>query len=664
MNPSGDESVVINRIQNHRISVMQSKIQNLKSKIVGGRRRGRLVRHYFLISAILIGGGLITSGLVEIYFRFQESRDHLNQLQREVTAGAAFKIEQYIQEIERTMKAATKGREITRSGFASEYKSELEKLLVIAPPITEAVAFDVNGVKRAAVARFRAVTLHNKWKPPAQAIFGQAKQGESYYGPVYFLEGTGPYMTIVVPIERFAGEVIGILQAEVDLKYVSQVISGIQVGKAGYAYLVSGSGDLIAHPDIGLVLQIRNLAHLNHVKAAFRPVSGVPKPEALVTHNLQGEKVFASYALIPNLNWAVFTEQPVEEVYAPLYASVLRTSSLLLIGLGMALLASLFVARRVVRPLNSLYQGVERISRGDLYSRLELKTGDEFEHLAEEFNKMTGALREAYTSLEQKVAERTQELMIANQKLDGASRHKSEFLTNVNHELRTPVSAIIGFTRLVLRKTEGQIHESEKEKLQKVLITAEHLLNVINSLLDLAKIEAGRIDLSVESFRAEDLIMAATSTVQPMVKDGRVRLIHEVAPNLPTLNTDRDKLEQIILNLLSNAAKFTEQGEIKISASQQNGSLRLVVSDTGIGIEEGALSHVFEEFHRADTIKMRKYGGTGLGLAIVKKLVNALGGEIGVESEVGKGSTFTVTVPVALGNSTAAEVAKSNRYEQ
>jgi len=187
---------------------------------------------------------------------------------------------------------------------------------------------------------------------------------------------------------------------------------------------------------------------------------------------------------------------------------------------------------------------------------------------------------------------------------------------------------------------------------------------VINGLLDLAKIEAGRIDLSVETFRAADLIMAATSTVQPMVKDGRVRLIHEVAPNIPTLNTDRDKLEQIILNLLSNAAKFTEEGEIKISASQQNGSLRLVVSDTGIGIEEAALDHVFEEFHRADTIKMRKYGGTGLGLAIAKKLVNALGGEIGVESEVGKGSTFTVTLPVDRRNSTAAEVARSNRYEQ
>jgi len=225
--------VVINRIQNYRISVMQSKIQNLKSKIVGGRRRGRLVRHYFLISAILIGGGLITSGLVEVYFRYQESREHLNQLQQGVTAGAAFKIEQYIQEIERTMRAATKGREITRSGFASEYKSELEKLLVIAPPITEAAAFDVNGVKRAEVARFRAVTLRNKWKPPARAILELAKQGESYYGPVYFLEGTGPYMNIAVPIERFAGEVIGILQAEVDLKYINQVISSIQVGMFG-----------------------------------------------------------------------------------------------------------------------------------------------------------------------------------------------------------------------------------------------------------------------------------------------------------------------------------------------------------------------------------------------------------------------------------------------
>ena len=208
---------------------------------------------------------------------------------------------------------------------------------------------------------------------------------------------------------------------------------------------------------------------LDQVKEAFQPSPGGLKPRAIVTYNLQGQKVFSSHALIPILDWAVFVERPVEDAYEPLYASMLRTSSLLLVGLGLALLASLYLARRVVRPLQALREGVERISSGDLSSRLEIKTGDEIETLAEEFNKMTAHLKEAQTGLERKVAERTQALTVANEKLEEASQLKSQFLANVNHELRTPVSAIIGYARLVLRATEGQISQLQRENLQDLL---------------------------------------------------------------------------------------------------------------------------------------------------------------------------------------------------
>ena len=160
-----------------------------------------------------------------------------------------------------------------------------------------------------------------------------------------------------------------------------------------------------------------------------------------------------------------------EDAREPLYASMLRTSSLLLVGLGLALLASLYLARRVVRPLQVLREGVERIGSGDLNSHLEIKTGDEIETLAKEFNKMTAHLKEARTGLERKVAERTQALTIANEKLEEASQLKSQFLANVNHELRTPVSAIIGYGRLVLRQTEGQISRLQTENLQDLLYT-------------------------------------------------------------------------------------------------------------------------------------------------------------------------------------------------
>jgi len=154
------------------------------------------------------------------------------------------------------------------------------------------------------------------------------------------------------------------------------------------------------------------------------------------------------------------------------------------------------------------------------------------------------------------------------------------------------------------------------------------------------------LEIFAEPFRLEDVVQVATSTVEPMLKDGRVRLVKDIAPDLPPIISDRDKLKQVILNLLSNAAKFTEQGEIKVSAWQENGSLKLVVSDTGIGMKQEVLSHIFDEFRQEDMSTTRKYGGTGLGLAIVQKLTNLLGGEIEVESEVGEGSKFTITMPV------------------
>ena len=235
-----------------------------------------------------------------------------------------------------------------------------------------------------------------------------------------------------------------------------------------------------------------------------------------------------------------------------------------------------------------------------------------------------------------------------SRQLDIANRHKSDFLARVSHDLRTPLNSIIGFTRIVLRRMEGKLPDLQKENLQKVLISGDHLLSLINTLLDLAKIEAGRMEVLAESFRVDEVIHMAATTVEPLLKDGRVRLVRDIAPGLPPLKTDRDKLKQILLNLLSNAAKFTEQGEIKVSAARENGNLKLAVADSGIGMTPAALEHIFEEFQQAEKTTASKYGGTGLGLAIVKKFVTLMGGDIVVESAEGKGSKFTITLPMEL----------------
>ncbi|MFQ5520067.1 MAG: cache domain-containing protein, partial [Candidatus Methylomirabilia bacterium] len=338
-------------------------------------RGGRLLRRTLAIAVLLVSAGLITSGLVESLFRYNESRDAIWALQREMAHGAAFKIQQFIQEIEKTMRASTQTKEIVAAGLTEAYRFELIKLLRIVPAITEVAALNPNGGEQIKVSKVRTIFPEDLEDRSSDEAFLGARGGNSFFGQVYFVRESEPYITIAVPIERFAGEVVGVLITEVNLKFIWQVVSEIKVGKDGHAYVVSDSGDLIAHPDISLVLQKRNLGHLGQVKAAL---AGAPGPLD-AQPNLVGKKVFPAYYPIPALGWAVLVERPRKEAYAPLRASIFRTSIVLLLGLGMAFLASLLIARRVVRPVDLLRQGTARIGSGDLDHRLEIKTGDEFE---------------------------------------------------------------------------------------------------------------------------------------------------------------------------------------------------------------------------------------------------------------------------------------------
>ena len=256
--------------------------------------------------------------------------------------------------------------------------------------------------------------------------FSRRSQGKRFTGTVYFWSSSEPHIALAIPIERFAGRIIGVLQAEINLKRISDLVYNLKIGNSGSAYIVARNGDLIAHPEIGLVLERRNFASLQQIKTAFQDSSSAS--QATMAKTVRGQQVFASSAIIQHLDWAVIIEQPREEAFKPLYASVLRTSSLLLFGLGVALLASYFVARRVIRPLRVLGHGAERIGSGDLSYRFKIESNDEIETLAGQFNKMAVSLHDAHTRLEEKVAERTLELELANERLDEASRHKSAFL--------------------------------------------------------------------------------------------------------------------------------------------------------------------------------------------------------------------------------------------
>ena len=241
------------------------------------------------------------------------------------------------------------------------------------------------------------------------------------------------------------------------------------------------------------------------------------------------------------------------------------------------------------------------------------------------------------------------EIQEKGRQLEVASRHKSEFLANMSHELRTPLNAIIGFTRIVMRRSQEKLEPLQYENLEKILASGQHLLALINSILDLSKIEAGRIEVHPGHIGLAPVLEQCLRTVEPLVRADAVRLVKEFDPGLPEMYVDEEKLRQIIINLLSNAAKFTERGSIRLEAHAANGSVAIAVADTGTGIPAAKLHLIFEEFEQADASSTRIHGGTGLGLAIARRLARLMGGDIAVESAPGSGSTFTLTLPLHYG---------------
>jgi PAS domain S-box-containing protein len=264
-------------------------------------------------------------------------------------------------------------------------------------------------------------------------------------------------------------------------------------------------------------------------------------------------------------------------------------------------------------------------------------------------------LKQASEQLEGKVREATTELARQNEllrrqalELEQASAAKSQFLANVSHELRTPLNAILGYAAMTLQGVSGELSAPQRRNLSRIDANARHLLTLINEILDITRIEAGRMPIQVAAFNLPELLREVTAELEPIIAKSELKVEASVAPDLPTIRSDRQKVKQIVVNLLSNALKFTHRGGVTIRAQVEGKAFSIEVIDTGIGIPRSDYQRIFEDFRQVDSTPRRAYGGTGLGLSICRRLATMLQGTLKVESRLGKGSTFTLTLPTVL----------------
>jgi signal transduction histidine kinase len=378
-------------------------------------------------------------------------------------------------------------------------------------------------------------------------------------------------------------------------------------------------------------------------RRATGDLGGMPSPPHLEV----GDLLSVVQVSIPNGR----TQAAVNKHWGQLLAVAIVTGFL-------ALIAFYVVIRYVIiRPLRHLRQVSDAISHGNIAQRAEIHTGDEFETLAVAFNRMLrhlvtiqDELRQVNTSLDSKVDELAQ----VNMQLYEMNRIKSDFLATMSHELRTPLNSILGFSDVL--GAIASLDDKQKRYVQNIQKSGRMLLDMINNILDLAKIESGKMEIRLTDFSIAQVIGAQCDMARPLTERKNIDLEMEVQPDLPPMHQDQARVQQVLNNLLSNAAKFTpEGGRIKVAAERSShGELLLRVIDTGVGIAEEDQQAIFEKFRQGRTAMpggdamTREYSGTGLGLSIVKEICKLLEGAVSVESELGTGSTFTVRLPWRL----------------
>jgi len=597
--------------------------------------RGGLYRKYSIYLVTAVCTALLVAGLTDIYFTVRTLHAQTIAVQEVQAAAAGAKIGDFMEAIERQ---ATWITTLTQDHDVADLRTEAQFLLRRARPISHIRLLDKRGREQVFVSRFELDHVGSGQDFSGDAAFKAASTGRIHRSAIHFRSESEPYMTIALP--RNGGR-DGVALFDVNLKPLWQAIRPIRVGRLGYAYAVDRSGTLVAHRNVSLVLRQQNIADRPQVAraiaalaAASPTAAGGDKPsDAGPGTGDDGKPVLGAFIHVPKPDWLVFVEQPTAEANEAVNAAIVRTSALMLGGLLLALGLSLVLAQRMTQPIRALRQGAVRFAGGDLHHRIEIRSRDELQDVADRFNVMADQLSEARTTLERKVEARTQELEVAN-------RAKTRFLAAAGHDLRQPVHAVgllVSSLRLKLERNDL------RDLAAKADLAIDNMRELLDNLLDMSRLEAGTTAPNPRYFPVSRVLeqaeFACASEAESRGLDFRTVRSEQMVLSDPVM------LGRIVLNLVANALHNTQSGKVLLGCRRRGRELSIEVWDTGVGIPESRLDDIFLEFFKLQLATPSS--GLGLGLYIVRGLADQLGHRLDVSSQVGAGSVFRISVPIA-----------------
>jgi len=503
------------------------------------------------------------------------------------------------------------------------------------PTIQEVIVLD-SDANILAISSTDAPVLSNLFTIQQSNWFLSAKAGNRYLGNLQFSSQNTPYIIISRPLNRANGAIAIRLNMEI----LNEVVRGIRFGTTGNAYLADSDGQILAHSDFSIVERNTSIGGRQELADALNQ-SGV---NFSAYFNFLGQEVIGSSLQIAGTNWYVFTEVEQEEAYATSgNALIFLGGGLILLFITAILFTINFLQRLVFSRIEKLQVAATQVTAGNLNVQVPIRRMDEIGVLTNAFNIMTTTL---HKNTEELLTARD-EAIIGKELAQENNRLKSEFLSTMSHELRTPLNAIEGFTGIMLGGMGVDLDMKAKGMVERISTNSKRLIDLVNDFLDISRIESGRMDLVDVPFSPSDLADKWRRQLGVLAEQKDLLFIINVDPALPArLLGDDDALSKIGQNLLSNAFKFTEQGRVMLDLKREGDNWQIIVRDMGIGVPSHAHDYIFDEFRQVDGSSTRRYGGTGLGLAIVQKLVRLMGGTVRLESELGEGSTFTVTLPI------------------